>query len=87
MPDTHPSWPVEAFPPYARGGGPRQGLTSPLQALPCSGSPANIPSQDTSPRQLPVLLREQEKAAVTSPSLLGRTGAGAHELGASQSLA
>lgn len=88
MPDTHPSWPVEAFPLYARGGGPRQGLTSPLQALPCSGSPANIPSQDTYPPTTSCLAQGVGEGSCHLPKLAGEDrGAGANKLGASQSLA
>lgn len=89
MPDTHPSWPAEATYHHAHWEGDRGRVpTSPLQALPCIGSPANIPSQDTCPLTTSCLAQGAGEGSCHLPELAGEdSGTGTHELGASQSLA
>ena len=63
------------------GGGLRQGLTSPLQALPRTGSPANIPLQDTCPLTTSCLAQGAGEGSCHLPELAGEDrGTGAHKL-------
>ena len=72
------------FPPWILGGGLRQGLTSPLQALPRTGSPANIPLQDTCPLTTSCLAQGAGEGGCHLPELAGEDrGTGAHKLWAS----
>ena len=59
---------------HTHGEGDRgRGLHRPYKPCPAAGPLPTSLHRTPAPRQLPVFLREQEKAAVTSPSLLGRT--------------